>query len=59
MYTCCLCRFDAELDDVAVLRGATGCVCVRCFARETENVHPMPKALRRDIELALAEGATV
>ncbi len=55
MATCTICRFETELDDV-VLGGRTGrCVCLRCFARETESERPMPKALRREIVAALAD----
>jgi hypothetical protein len=55
MATCTICRFETELDDV-VLGGRTGrCVCLRCFARETDTARPMPKALRRGLSAALAE----
>ena len=54
MYTCQLCRFEATLDDVALRRGAAGCVCLACYARETDSALPMPKALRRDLCRALA-----
>jgi hypothetical protein len=53
--TCVLCRFQTELDDVAVGRGATGCICLGCFARATGSQRPMPAALRRAIIDALAE----
>lgn len=52
--TCTICRFETELDDRVVGRGAEYCICVRCFARETGDERPMPKALRRDVEAALA-----
>lgn len=55
MYTCELCRFEHERDDVAVRRGESGCICVRCFARETGAARPMPKALRRHLIAVLAE----
>jgi hypothetical protein len=55
MATCTICRFETELDDV-VVGGHTGwCVCLRCFTRETGNVRPMPKGLRRELIAALAE----
>jgi hypothetical protein len=55
MATCTICRFETELDDV-VVGGRTGwCVCLRCFARETDNGRPMPKGLRRELSAALAQ----
>jgi hypothetical protein len=55
MTACIICRFEIELDDVAV-RGSHGrrAVCIRCFARETGSHRQMPKSLRRDIQAALA-----
>ena len=53
--TCIICRFETELDDVAVAGGSAGrCVCLRCYSRETATARPMPKALRREIINALA-----
>jgi hypothetical protein len=52
MTICRICRFETEIDDVA-LQGAGTCVCVRCYARETGNVVRMPKNLRREIIAAL------
>ena len=54
MYTCQLCRFEMELDDVALRRGAGGCICLTCYGRETGTTRRMPKALRRDLTAALA-----
>lgn len=54
MYRCLICRFMVELDDaIAATRRGT-CICVRCFARETNSEHPTPKSLRRELEEALA-----
>ncbi len=54
MFRCVICHFDVELDDaIAATRRGT-CVCVRCFARETNTEHPVPSALRRELERALA-----
>jgi hypothetical protein len=55
MFTCTICRFETELDDVAVAGGTGRCVCLRCYARATGTAQPMPKALRRAIVAALAE----
>lgn len=53
MFRCLICHFAVELDDaIAVTRRGT-CICVRCFARETDSQHPFSAALRRDVEDAL------
>jgi hypothetical protein len=54
MITCRICRFDTELDDVAIPGEGGWCICVRCFARETNTTKPMPKWLRRELSAALA-----
>ena len=55
MFTCVICRFSQELDDVAVRRGGgADCVCLRCFDRETASARPLPKALRRQLVALLA-----
>jgi hypothetical protein len=54
MRTCTICHFETELDDVVVTLTGDRCVCLRCFGRETGNVVPMPKGLRREIIAALA-----
>jgi len=54
MFTCLICHFDTELDDVAV-PGADGrCICLRCFARETGTAKRMPKSLRGELLATLA-----
>lgn len=54
MYRCLICRFIVELDDaIAPTRRGT-CICVRCYARETNTEHPLPPALRRELEETLA-----
>jgi hypothetical protein len=55
MWTCRICRFETELDDVEVRHGQDQCICLRCFARETDSGRPMPKALRRQVIAALAQ----
>jgi hypothetical protein len=56
MFPCIICRFEHELDDVAVM-ASTGdqCICVRCFVRETDSAKPMPKELRRQLTAVLTE----
>ena len=50
MFSCIICRFAVPLDDVELRRGDAGlCVCVRCYATETDSYAPMPKDLRRDV----------
>ena len=55
MTTCRICRFETELDDVAVPVDACRCICLRCFGRETGSARPMSKALQRQLSAALAE----
>ena len=55
MFTCTICHFETELDDVAVASGTGRCICLRCYARETGTARPMPKALRREVWAALAQ----
>ena len=55
MWTCTICRFATELDDVVVVIGQGTCLCLRCFDRETDGGRPMPKALRRQLTAVLAE----
>lgn len=54
MWTCRICRFAVELDDVALSLVDGRCICLRCFARETGGTIEMPKALRRELVAALA-----
>ncbi|HEY7293750.1 MAG TPA: hypothetical protein VH916_01870 [Dehalococcoidia bacterium] len=55
MYRCTICRFDCPLDDVVLLRASGGCICLRCFLRETGTEKRMSKQLRRQLIAALAE----
>ncbi|MGI8551202.1 MAG: hypothetical protein ACR2PL_10535 [Dehalococcoidia bacterium] len=57
MFTCVICRFDVEMDDTIAPTASGRCVCVRCFARETETSRPMSKDLRRDLISTLATDA--
>jgi len=54
MYTCAICHFATELDDVVALTTPGHCICLRCYHRETESTLPMPKELRRQVIAALA-----
>ena len=55
MSTCMICHFLAELDDMAVRGPGSACVCLRCYARETDNEKRMSPALRRELAAALME----
>ena len=57
MHTCRICRFAAELDDIALAQADGRCICLRCYARETGTQRPMPKALRRQLTSLLAAEA--
>jgi hypothetical protein len=53
MFLCILCAFETELDDAVVV--TTGrCICLRCFARETNTQRQMNKQLRRALDATLA-----
>ncbi len=54
MFTCTICHFGTELDDVVVATPNGQCVCLRCYGRETGSALVMPKALRLDIVNALS-----
>ncbi len=54
MITCTICRFQAELDDVAVPGSAGRGICLTCFARETGTTKRMPRALRQELSELLA-----
>lgn len=53
MYECVICHFLVELDDAIAPISSGRCVCVGCFARETDSVHSMTKELKRDLLEAL------
>ncbi len=55
MYQCVICRFDVQLDDAVAPTAGGHCVCLRCFARETESERPMDKDFRQSILVVLAE----
>ena len=54
MWTCRICRFDTELDDVVAVLADGTCVCLHCFDRETGGARRMPKDLRRELRTTLA-----
>ena len=54
MFTCRICRFETELDDVVVAGASGACICLRRFGRETGIARPMPQPLRRELSAALA-----
>jgi hypothetical protein len=54
MWTCVICRFEVELDDAVAPTESHHCVCVRCYARETETALATPKELRRELSALLA-----
>ena len=58
MFTCVICHFEVELDDVVARQSSERCICLRCFSRETGNTRPMPKGLRRQV-IALLDGLGV
>jgi hypothetical protein len=53
MRTCRLCQWQVVLDDVVVMLKGEGCICLRCYLRETGDTRRMPKDFERNIEEAL------
>jgi hypothetical protein len=54
MTICIICRFETELDDVAVARDGSRCICLPCYGRETGTLRPMPKRLQRRLSAVLS-----
>ena len=54
MRTCVICRFETELDDVAISGAADRCICLRCFGEQTGTALRMPRELRRELVAAVA-----
>jgi len=55
MTSCRICRFETELDGVAVHWGDGRCICLRCYGRETGSARRMSKTLQRQLAAALAD----
>jgi hypothetical protein len=58
MYTCVICQFEVELDDAIAPVGGGRCICLACYARNTDTTVAMPKRLRSEVA-AVAEQAPV
>ncbi len=56
MYTCRLCRWQVDLDDVAIRFTAGDVICVKCYARETQTDKRMSAAMERDARRTVNEG---
>jgi hypothetical protein len=54
MYLCVICRFLVELDDAIAPTTHAHCVCLSCFARETETARSMGPILRGEVSAVLA-----
>lgn len=53
MWVCQVCRFEVEMDDVALERRRPLCICVACYHRLAQSPLDMPKYLRSDVQRAL------
>jgi hypothetical protein len=53
MFTCSVCHFTVELDDVTLPTESGHCVCLGCYLRATGQPTVMPKELRRELTTAL------
>jgi hypothetical protein len=54
MFTCHICHFETELDDVAIALQGERCICLRCYGRATDTAKPMAKDLRHQVIATLA-----
>lgn len=54
MFTCSLCHFITELDDVVARRPFGHCLCLRCWSRRMGEARPMPRFLCHEISDVLA-----
>ncbi len=54
MTPCSVYRFETELDGEAVRQVSDGCICLRCYTRDTGVTRPLPTALRRALKALLA-----
>ncbi|MGD9889770.1 MAG: hypothetical protein AB7N70_08555 [Dehalococcoidia bacterium] len=54
MYACLLCRFAVTLDDTLITTAKGGCICLRCYLRNVEDVRALPKDLDREVSAVAA-----
>jgi hypothetical protein len=54
MFLCLVCRFETEVDDLAVPMAHGRGVCLPCYARATGTQRAMPRGLRREVSLTLS-----
>jgi hypothetical protein len=57
MFTCQMCHFETELDDVAITFRGERCICLRCYGQATDTAKPMARILRHQVIAALAATA--
>jgi hypothetical protein len=53
--TCVICGLPTRQDDIAIAGDTRGCVCLRCYKRETGAAGPPPEPLRQALRAALDE----
>ena len=54
MWTCVICRFEVNLDDAVAPTQSNHCVCLRCYARETESARSISNELRSQLNSLLS-----
>ena len=54
MYACILCRFSVTLDDTLITTAKGGCICLRCYLRNVEDLKSLPKDLHREVSAVAA-----
>jgi hypothetical protein len=54
MFTCQMCHFETEWDDVAIAFQGDRCICLRCYGQATDTAKPMANGLRHQVIATLA-----
>lgn len=52
MFTCKLCQFPTELDDVVIRFPSEKVICYRCFLHEVEPPRTILRGVERDVKAA-------
>ena len=54
MYTCLLCKYPTELDDVMAPTQRGTCICLRCYLVQIEDLRRLPRELQAELRAVLA-----
>ncbi len=56
MFHCIICATDVVMDEVEMEVAEGRCICLRCWARETDTGKPLSRRLRLEATRAAEEG---